>query len=97
MVIECIGLPGSGKTYLLKGLERALRSRGAEVVNVTELTMNRLSWKVAARLMRAGVFTDKRSGAVENGSKRSCGGRDRSKAASASMKMLTIRSVAQLH
>ena len=64
MVIECIGLPGSGKTYLLKGLERALRSRGAEVDNVTELTMNRLSWKAAARLMRAGVFTDKRSGAV---------------------------------
>ena len=64
MVIECIGLPGSGKTYLLKGLERELKAGGSEVVNVTELAVSRLSWKAAAGLMRAGVFTDRRSGAV---------------------------------
>lgn len=64
MVIECIGLPGSGKTYLLKGLERALRAQGTEVVNVTERMMDRLSWKAAAKLMRAGAFMDRESASL---------------------------------
>ena len=32
MVIECIGLPGSGKTYLMAHLEQEIRNRGVRCV-----------------------------------------------------------------
>ena len=35
-VIECYGLPGSGKTYLAEYLEEGLRRKGMEVLNRDE-------------------------------------------------------------
>ena len=56
MVIECIGLPGSGKTYLMEKVERELKRRDVDYVNVSACCMNRLLWKIGRKLARALVF-----------------------------------------
>ena len=56
MVIECIGLPGSGKSYLMKQLERALLRRGCRCVNVSELCMTDPAVKAVKKLMHAAVW-----------------------------------------
>ena len=56
MVIECIGLPGSGKTYLMDKLDRQLGLREVEYVNVTANCAGRLLWKIGRRLARALIF-----------------------------------------
>lgn len=56
MVIECIGLPGSGKSYLMKQLEDELAVQGRTCVNVSDRCMNRFAWKAAKRALHAGIF-----------------------------------------
>ncbi|MBQ8987323.1 MAG: hypothetical protein IJ100_08850, partial [Lachnospiraceae bacterium] len=59
MVIECIGLPGSGKSFLMGQVEQKLWKRGVRCVNASDRSMNRLSWKVAKRLLHAGIFLNR--------------------------------------
>jgi hypothetical protein len=59
MVIECIGLPGSGKSFLMGQVEQELWKRGVRCVNASDRSMNRLSWKVAKRLLHAGIFLNR--------------------------------------
>ena len=59
MVIECIGLPGSGKTYLMAHLEQEIRKRGVRCVNASDRSMNRFSWKAARKLLHAGIFLER--------------------------------------
>ena len=56
MVIECIGLPGSGKSYLMKQLERALLRRGCRCVNVSERCLTDPAFKAVKKLMHAAVW-----------------------------------------
>ena len=56
MVIECIGLPGSGKTFLFDKLSEELRQREVEYVNVSERCMNSILWKIGKKLARALIF-----------------------------------------
>ena len=58
MVIECIGLPGSGKSYLMEKLRRALQRQGYRCVNVSELCMTNPAAKAARKLLRAGAWMD---------------------------------------
>ncbi|HAB93527.1 MAG TPA: hypothetical protein DCF49_01975 [Lachnospiraceae bacterium] len=53
MVVECIGLPGSGKTFLLRELEKELTARGTGTVNVSQRRMESLLWKAGAKIGRA--------------------------------------------
>ena len=62
MVIECIGLPGSGKTFLMSKLEQELRQKGVRCVNASDRSMNRFSWKAARKLLHAGIFLDRNAG-----------------------------------
>lgn len=59
MVIECIGLPGSGKTYLMAHLEEEIRKNGVRCVNASDRSMNRVSWKAARKLLHAGIFFER--------------------------------------
>ena len=59
MVIECIGLPGSGKTYLMAHLEEEIRKNGVRCVNASDRSMNRVSWKAARKLLHAGIFLER--------------------------------------
>ncbi len=56
MVIECIGLPGSGKTFLLNNLDRELKRRDVDYLNVSARCTDSLPWKIGRRLARALVF-----------------------------------------
>ena len=56
MVIECIGLPGSGKTYLMELVEKELRRREVDYVNVSAGLMNRISWKILRKIARALIY-----------------------------------------
>ena len=56
MVIECIGLPGSGKTFLMSHLEQEIGKRGLRCINVSDRSMKRFSWKAARKLLHAGIF-----------------------------------------
>ena len=56
MVIECIGLPGSGKTYLMELVEKELVRREVDYVNVSANLMNRISWKIFQRIARALIY-----------------------------------------
>jgi hypothetical protein len=56
MVIECIGLPGSGKTFLMSHLEQEIGKRGLRCINASDRSMNRFSWKAARKLLHAGIF-----------------------------------------
>lgn len=56
MVIECIGLPGSGKTYLMELVEKELRRREVDYVNVSANLMNRITWKILRKAARALIY-----------------------------------------
>lgn len=56
MVIECIGLPGSGKTFLMSYLEQEIGKRGLRCINASDRSMKRFSWKAARKLLHAGIF-----------------------------------------
>ena len=58
MVIECIGLPGSGKTYLMELVEKELRRREVDYVNVSANLMNRITWKILRKAARALIYLD---------------------------------------
>ena len=55
MVIECIGLPGSGKTYLMELVGKELERREVDYVNVSANLMNRFSWKLMRKIARAAI------------------------------------------
>ena len=59
MVIECIGLPGSGKSFLMGQVEQELWKRGVRCVNASDRSMNRVSWKAARKLLHAGIFLER--------------------------------------
>lgn len=56
MVIECIGLPGSGKSFLMSYLEQEIGKRGLRCINASDRSMKRFSWKAARKLLHAGIF-----------------------------------------
>ena len=56
MVIECIGLPGSGKTYLMELVGKELRRREVDYVNVSANLRNRISWKILRKIVRAAIY-----------------------------------------
>ncbi len=58
MVIECIGLPGSGKTHLMNMLERELRRRDVEYVNVSGQCMHNFFWKAGRKGARSLIYLD---------------------------------------
>lgn len=56
MVIECIGLPGSGKTELAELIEKELKRREVDYVNVSANIRNRISWKFLRVIAGALIF-----------------------------------------
>lgn len=46
MIIECIGLPGSGKKELIGLVEKELKRREVDYVNVSEGFRHRVGWKL---------------------------------------------------
>lgn len=56
MVVECIGLPGSGKTYLFRSVEEELRKKGIPCVNGGDLSMHSLWWKAGKKVLHRTVF-----------------------------------------
>lgn len=56
MVIECIGLPGSGKTELTELIEKELKRREVDYVNVSAGLRNRISWKILRVIAGALIF-----------------------------------------
>ena len=59
MVVECIGLPGSGKTYLLRSVEEELRKRGIHCVNAGERSMHSVLWKAGKKVLHRTIFLDR--------------------------------------
>ena len=59
MVVECIGLPGSGKTYLLRSVEKELRKRGIPCVNAGERSMHSVLWKAGKKVLHRTIFLDR--------------------------------------
>ena len=59
MVVECIGLPGSGKTYLLRSVEEELRKRGIPCVNAGERSMHSVLWKAGKKVLHRTIFLDR--------------------------------------
>ncbi len=66
MVLECIGLPGSGKTYLIGKLQAELEKKGIPAVNASESRSNRVSRKIAGKILRAGVIPDREAGELRS-------------------------------
>ena len=58
MVIECIGLPGGGKSYLMERLARELERGGYHCVNVSARSMTDPAFKAAKKLMHAVIWMD---------------------------------------
>lgn len=56
MVVECIGLPGSGKTYLFRAVEEELKKNGISCVNGGELSMHSLWWKAGKKVLHRVIF-----------------------------------------
>lgn len=56
MVIECIGLPGSGKTELAELIEKELKRREVDYVNVSANIRHRISWKFLRMIAGALIF-----------------------------------------
>ena len=56
MVIECIGLPGSGKTELTELIEKELKRREVDYVNVSAGLRRRISWKFLRLIAGALIF-----------------------------------------
>lgn len=59
MIVECIGLPGSGKTYLLRSVEEELRKRGIPCVNAGERSMHSVLWKAGKKVLHRTIFLDR--------------------------------------
>ena len=59
MIVECIGLPGSGKTYLLRSVEKELRKRGIPCVNAGERSMHSVLWKAGKKVLHRTIFLDR--------------------------------------
>ena len=59
MVVECIGLPGSGKTYLMRSVEEELLKRGIPCVNAGERSMHSVWWKAAKKVLHRTIFLDR--------------------------------------
>ena len=59
MVVECIGLPGSGKTYLLRSVEEELRKRKIPCVNAGERSMHSFLWKAGKKVLHRTIFLDR--------------------------------------
>ena len=59
MVVECIGLPGSGKTYLLSSVEAELREKGIPCVNAGERSMRSVWWKAGKKVLHRTIFLDR--------------------------------------
>ena len=59
MVVECIGLPGSGKTYFLRSVEEELRKRGIPCVNAGERSMHSVLWKAGKKVLHRTIFLDR--------------------------------------
>ena len=66
MVLECIGLPGSGKTYLIGKLQAELEKKGIPAVNASDSRSNRVSRKIAGKILRAGVIPDREAGELRS-------------------------------
>ena len=56
MVIECIGLPGSGKSELMGLVEKELGRREVDYVNVSASLRNRISWKILRAVAGALIY-----------------------------------------
>ena len=59
MVVECIGLPGSGKTYLFRCVEEELTRRGIPCVNASDRSMHSLPWKAAKKVLHRTIFLNR--------------------------------------
>ena len=59
MVVECIGLPGSGKTYLFRSVAEELARKGISCVNVSDLIMHSLRFKAAKKVLHRVIFLDR--------------------------------------
>lgn len=59
MVVECIGLPGSGKTYLMRSVEEELLKRGIPCVNAGERSMHSMWWKAGKKVLHRTIFLDR--------------------------------------
>ena len=56
MVIECIGLPGSGKRELIGLVEKELKRREVDYVNVSEGLRRRICWKFLRAIAGALIY-----------------------------------------
>ena len=56
MVIECIGLPGSGKTELTELIEKELKRREVDYVNVSAKLRHSIGWKLLRVIAGALIF-----------------------------------------
>ncbi len=56
MVIECIGLSGSGKTELLELIEKELKRREVDYVNVSANLKRGIVWKFLRVIAGALIF-----------------------------------------
>lgn len=98
MVIECIGLPGSGKTFLFDKLSEELRQREVEYVNVSERCMNSILWKIGKKLARALIFLSGDARRYRDGMRKLIRGREKTESCFGIFKdpEYTIRSAALL-
>ncbi len=56
MVIECMGLPGSGKTELIELTERELRRREVDYINVSAKLRHNVLWKLVKMVAGALIY-----------------------------------------
>lgn len=98
MVIECIGLPGSGKTFLFDKLSEELKEREVEYVNVSERCMNSILWKIGKKLARALIFLSGDARRYRDGMRKLIRGREKTESSFGIFKdpEYTIRSAALL-
>ena len=58
MVVECIGLPGSGKTYLFRQIEEELGRKGIPCVNAGARSGDDVLWKAGKKVLHRTIFLD---------------------------------------
>ena len=56
MIVECIGLPGSGKSHLLRSVAEELTGRGVPCVNAGERSMMSPLWKAGKKVLHRTIF-----------------------------------------
>ena len=56
MIVECIGLPGSGKSYLLRSVGEELAGKGVPCVNAGERSMRSPLWKAGKKVLHRTIF-----------------------------------------